>query len=103
MRLLNRAITFRHGKKQSTEFGDEQNLACIERILKEIRMESTMSTEDLKGRLDRNESIKVVETLAPERYREAHLPGAVNIPRRRDANSKVAERAISPFLTKSVS
>ncbi len=66
-------------------------------------MESTMSTEDLKGRLDRNESIKVVETLAPERYREAHLPGAVNIPRRRDANSKVAERAISPFLTKSVS
>jgi rhodanese-related sulfurtransferase len=25
-------------------------------------------------------SIKVVETLAPERHREAHIPGALNIP-----------------------
>jgi 3-mercaptopyruvate sulfurtransferase SseA len=59
---------------------DEQNLSCIEPILKEVRMESTISTEDLKGKLDRKESIKVIETLAPERYREAHLPGALNIP-----------------------
>jgi hypothetical protein len=29
-------------------------------------MEHTISTKDLKGKLDRNESIKVVETLAPE-------------------------------------
>ena len=43
-------------------------------------MERTISTKELKGKLDRNESIKVVETLAPERYREAHIPGAVNIP-----------------------
>ena len=43
-------------------------------------MESTISTKDLKAKLDRKESIKVVEALAPERYREAHLPGAVNIP-----------------------
>ena len=43
-------------------------------------MERTISTNDLKGKLDRNESIKLVETLAPERYREAHLPGALNIP-----------------------
>jgi rhodanese-related sulfurtransferase len=43
-------------------------------------MEHTISTKELKGKLDRNESIKVVETLAPERYREAHIPGAVNIP-----------------------
>ena len=43
-------------------------------------MEHTISTKDLKRKLDRNESIKVVETLAPERYREAHLPGALNIP-----------------------
>ena len=43
-------------------------------------MEPTISTKDLKGKLDRNESIKVVETLAPERYREAHIPGALNIP-----------------------
>ena len=43
-------------------------------------MELTISTKDLKAKLDRKESIKVVETLAPERYREAHLPGALNIP-----------------------
>jgi rhodanese-related sulfurtransferase len=43
-------------------------------------MESTISTEDLKAKLDRKEPITVVETLAPERYGEAHLPGALNIP-----------------------
>ena len=43
-------------------------------------MEHTISTKELKGKLDRHENIKVVETLAPERYREAHIPGALNIP-----------------------
>ena|ERR1700684_1245074 len=43
-------------------------------------MEPTISTKDLKAKLDRKEKIKVVETLAPERYREAHIPGALNIP-----------------------
>ena len=42
-------------------------------------MKSTISTEDLKAKLDRKQII-VVETLAPERYREAHIPGALNIP-----------------------
>jgi rhodanese-related sulfurtransferase len=43
-------------------------------------MERVVSTEDLQAKLNRKESIKVVETLAPERYREGHLPGALNIP-----------------------
>jgi len=43
-------------------------------------MEATISTQDLKAKLDRKEKVTVVETLAPERYREAHIPGAVNIP-----------------------
>jgi rhodanese-related sulfurtransferase len=43
-------------------------------------MERTISTKDLKTKLDRKDSVKVIETLAPERYREAHLPGALNIP-----------------------
>jgi rhodanese-related sulfurtransferase len=43
-------------------------------------MEGTISTKDLKAKLDRKDPVKIVETLAPERYREAHLPGAVNIP-----------------------
>jgi rhodanese-related sulfurtransferase len=49
-------------------------------ILKEISTENAISTKDLKAKLDRKDAIKVVETLAPERYREAHLPGALNIP-----------------------
>lgn len=43
-------------------------------------MENTISTKDLKAKLDQKNAIKLVETLAPERYREAHLPGALNIP-----------------------
>jgi len=43
-------------------------------------MESPISTEDLKTKLARRQNIIVVETLAPERYREAHIPGALNIP-----------------------
>lgn len=43
-------------------------------------MEATISTKELKAKIDRKDSVKVVETLAPERYREAHLPGALNIP-----------------------
>ena len=38
-------------------------------------MESTISTKDLKSKLDQKQ-VTVVETLAPECYREAHIPGA---------------------------
>ena len=42
-------------------------------------MDRIVSTKDLKSKLDRKQ-LTVVETLAPERYREAHIPGALNIP-----------------------
>ena len=45
-------------------------------------MEGTIATEDLKAKLERKQ-VTVVETLAPERYRENHLPGALNIPAER--------------------
>ena len=45
-----------------------------------MAMKDSISTEDLKAKLDRKEAIKLVETLAPERYREAHIPGSLNIP-----------------------
>jgi rhodanese-related sulfurtransferase len=58
----------------------ESIVSCIENgIRKEIRMESTISTKDLKSKLDKKQGITVVETLAPERFREAHIPGALNI------------------------
>lgn len=43
-------------------------------------MEGTISTEALKAKLDRKDPVTVVETLARERYREAHIPGSLNIP-----------------------
>jgi rhodanese-related sulfurtransferase len=43
-------------------------------------MKGTITTDDLKSKLDQKQGITVVETLAPERYREAHIPGALNIP-----------------------
>jgi rhodanese-related sulfurtransferase len=43
-------------------------------------MEATISTKDLRARLDRKDPVTLVETLAPQRYREAHIPGALNIP-----------------------
>ena len=43
-------------------------------------MERTVSTTELNSKRDRKENITLVETLAPERYREAHIPGALNIP-----------------------
>jgi rhodanese-related sulfurtransferase len=42
-------------------------------------MEATISTKALKAKLERK-GVTLVETLAPERYREAHIPGALNIP-----------------------
>jgi len=42
-------------------------------------MDRAISTKELKSKLDQKQ-VTVVETLAPERYREAHIPGALNIP-----------------------
>ena len=68
----------------------------IECFCKEIEMENTITTEDLKAKLDRKQII-VVETLAPERYREAHIPGALNIP-----PEKIKELAPQLLPTKDV-
>jgi rhodanese-related sulfurtransferase len=54
-------------------------LKSFSRERKEIEIEKAVSTKDLKTKLNSGK-IKVVETLAPERYREAHIPGALNIP-----------------------
>ena len=43
-------------------------------------MDRTISTRDLKAMLDGKKDVVVVETMAPERYREVHIAGALNIP-----------------------
>jgi rhodanese-related sulfurtransferase len=42
-------------------------------------MDRTISTEELKSKLGRKR-VTLVETLAPERYRQSHIPGALNMP-----------------------
>lgn len=42
-------------------------------------MESTITTKDLQTKLD-HKQVTLVETLAEERYREGHIPAALNIP-----------------------
>jgi rhodanese-related sulfurtransferase len=42
-------------------------------------MDATISTKDLKKKVDRKEAT-VEETLAPTEYGKAHIPGALNIP-----------------------
>ncbi len=42
-------------------------------------MDKTISTKDLKAKLQ-NRGVTVVETLAPDHFQEAHLPGALNLP-----------------------
>lgn len=42
-------------------------------------MDKVISTKEMKKKVDGKDAT-VVETLAPERFREAHIPGALNIP-----------------------
>ena len=41
---------------------------------------ATISTEELKGKMDRGEDFVLVETLPAELFSRAHLPGAINLP-----------------------
>jgi hypothetical protein len=50
------------------------------RRIEETKDGRNNSTKALKTKLDHNDKIKPVETLAPERYASGHLPGAVNFP-----------------------
>lgn len=43
-------------------------------------MTVTISREELKAKIERGDDFRLVETLAPEKYRHTHLPRAINIP-----------------------
>ncbi len=43
-------------------------------------MTATIGREELEAKIAREGDIVLVETLDPEYYEEAHLPGAVNLP-----------------------
>lgn len=43
-------------------------------------MPATIGREELKAKIERGGDVILVETVDPEYYDEAHLPGAVNLP-----------------------
>lgn len=43
-------------------------------------MVATITREELREKIERKDDFVLVETLAPEYYRHAHLPMAINIP-----------------------
>ena len=40
----------------------------------------TITRDELKRRMDRDEDLDIVEVLGAEQYNEFHLPGAINVP-----------------------
>ncbi len=40
----------------------------------------TISRDELKQAIDQNGDLRVIEVLAPEQFKEWHLPGAENVP-----------------------
>jgi rhodanese-related sulfurtransferase len=41
---------------------------------------ASIGREGLKAKIDRGDDVVLVETLDPEYYEDAHLPGALNLP-----------------------
>lgn len=39
-----------------------------------------ISRDELRAKMDRGDEFTLVETLSEEQYRQAHLPGAINLP-----------------------
>ncbi len=52
---------------------------------------NTISTEDLKAKLDRRENFKLVMTLGDWAYQAAHIPGSLNYSRMEDALVNLAK------------
>jgi rhodanese-related sulfurtransferase len=46
---------------------------------REVLMDKVISTKEMKQKVEHKHAT-VVETLAADRFREAHIPGALNIP-----------------------
>ena len=43
-------------------------------------MAATITREELRDKLQRGEEFFLVETLPEEKFEQAHLPGAINLP-----------------------
>jgi phage shock protein E len=60
-----------------------------------------VTREELKEKMDRGDSFKLVEALPETSFREGHLPGAVNIPKGRErelASSLLPDRTVEVIV-----
>lgn len=44
-------------------------------------MVETITRDELKAAIDEGRNLTIVESLSPQSYEKAHLPGAINIPK----------------------
>jgi rhodanese-related sulfurtransferase len=51
----------------------------------------TIDRDTLEQWLDEQRDVTLVEVLAPEKYREFHLPGAINVPLSDDFEQRIQE------------
>ena len=56
---------------------------------------TTISTQELKGKIDKGDKFHLVDVLAPESFAERRIPGAVNVPNGLDFADEI-ERVIAP-------
>jgi len=59
-------------------------------------MNETITLTELKSKMDNGDAFTLVETLPIEYYRHTHLPGAINLP-----VDKIAETAVTVLHDKS--
>ncbi len=51
----------------------------------------TISREELKEKMDRNEEMALIEVLSPGAYKKFHLPGAINVPIQNNFDEQIEE------------
>jgi rhodanese-related sulfurtransferase len=51
----------------------------------------TISRDELRERIERNDAFALIEVLPPQNYETAHLPGAMNIPLGNDFRDRVEQ------------
>ena len=55
-------------------------MACAKEMRNEGLVTKTISRDDLKSKIDRQDDFLLVETLPATAYHHNHLPGAINLP-----------------------
>lgn len=64
-------------ERRSSERKQQEAIVAIAEKPRQVK---SVTREELKAKIDRNDPLTLVEALSSEHFRHAHLPGAVNVP-----------------------